>query len=73
VGLHAFPSEANFVLIRIGAEARRVVRGMADRDVFIRDRSDQPGCAGCVRMTAGLVADTRRAIAALEEVLCDAR
>ncbi len=73
VGRHAFPSEANFVLIRIGAEARRVVRGMADRGVFIRDRSDQPGCEGCVRMTAGLVADTRRAIAALEEVLCDAR
>lgn len=70
-GLEAFPSEANFVLLRIGPEAPRVVASLAGRGIFIRDRSDQPGCEGCVRLTAGFVDDTRRAIAALEEVLCD--
>lgn len=72
-GLEAFPSEANFVLVRIGPDATRVVTALAERGIFIRDRSDQPGCEGCVRLTAGLVADTRRAVAAIEEVLCDAR
>jgi len=72
-GLETFPSEANFVLIRIGAAASRAAGALAARGIFVRDRSDQPGCDGCIRVTAGLVEDTRRALAALEEVLCDAR
>jgi histidinol-phosphate aminotransferase len=72
-GIEAFPSDANFVLIRIGPGASLVAAALAARGIFIRDRSDQPGCEGCVRITAGFVEDTRRALAALEEVLCDAR
>ena len=72
-GIRAFSSHANFVLVRIGPDARLVATGMAARGVFIRDRSDEPGCEGCVRITAGFVEDTRRALAALEEALCDAR
>jgi histidinol-phosphate/aromatic aminotransferase/cobyric acid decarboxylase-like protein len=49
-----------------------VVRGLADRGVRVRDRSGE-GCGQCIRMTAGIVEDTQRAIAALEEVLCAAR
>ena len=55
------------------ATRRAVVAGLAARGVRVRDRSKEHGCAGCVRITAGLVEDTRRAIAALEEVLCAAR
>jgi histidinol-phosphate aminotransferase len=69
--LESFPSAANFVLVRIGSTASRVAWALAARRIFIRDRSDQPGCDGCVRITAGYVDDTRRALAALEEVLCD--
>ncbi|MGE5814706.1 MAG: pyridoxal phosphate-dependent aminotransferase [Acidobacteriota bacterium] len=72
-GIPAFSSHANFVLIRIGPNAPLVTAGLAARGIFIRDRSDQPGCEGCVRITAGFVEDTRQALAALEEVLCDAR
>jgi histidinol-phosphate/aromatic aminotransferase/cobyric acid decarboxylase-like protein len=43
---------------------------MAARGVFIRDRSGQPGCAGCVRITAGVVEHTEQAIVAMEEILC---
>ena len=32
-----------------------------------------PGCDGCIRITAGVVDDTRACIAAIEEVLCGAR
>jgi histidinol-phosphate aminotransferase len=72
LGLETWPSTANFVLVRVGSAAA-VVEGMAARGVRIRDRSADPGCGQCIRITAGLVEDTRRAIAALEEVLCAAR
>jgi len=72
LGLETWPSAANFVLVRVG-NAAAVVEGMGARGVRIRDRSADPGCGECIRITAGLVDDTRRAIAALEEVLCAAR
>lgn len=62
-----WPSEGNFVLIRIGEDASAVCSSLARRGVFIRDKSRQPGCTGCVRITAGLVDDTRVCIDALEE------
>jgi len=73
LGVHCWPSEANFVLMRLGDRSRDVVAGMARRGVFVRDRSREPGCAGCVRLSAGVVAHTAKALAALEEALCDVR
>jgi histidinol-phosphate aminotransferase len=70
LGLHVWPSEANFVLVRVGERATALVGAMAARGVFIRDRSGQPGCAGCVRITTGVVEHTQRAVEALEEILC---
>ncbi len=73
LGLHYWPSEANFVLVRVGDRAPALVREMAARGVAIRDRSTQPGCAGCIRFTTGVVAHTRRGLALMEDLLCDAR
>ena len=73
LGLHYWPSEANFVLVRVGPTATDVVKAMAQRGVFVRDRSREPGCSGCVRITAGIVDHTVRGLAALEGVLCAAR
>jgi histidinol-phosphate aminotransferase len=67
-----WPSAANFVLARFGEQSRAVVDGLKARGIHVRDRSADPSCAGCVRITAGVAADTRRCIAAIEEVLCDA-
>lgn len=69
---HDFPfwrSEANFVLLRIGGSATAIVVDMAERGVFIRDRSSAPGCAGCIRITAGTVDATDRCLQTLEAVL----
>jgi len=68
-GLKYWPSEANFVLIRVGSHASDVVEALAQRGIFIRDRSTQPGCAGCVRITAGVFAHTTACLSALEDVL----
>jgi histidinol-phosphate aminotransferase len=73
LGLETWPSAANFVLVRIGTHAPEVVRALAARGVLVRDRSTEAGCEGCIRITAGIVEDTRRAVAALEEVVCGAR
>ena len=65
-------SEANFVLAKFPGDTTSLVRRLADRAVFVRDKSTDAGCEGCLRMTAGIVEDTRALIAALEEVLCGA-
>ena len=72
-GLRSWPSAANFVLVRVGERAPAIVNALGARGVLVRDRSKEAGCEGCIRVTAGLVEDTRRAVAAFEEVLCAVR
>ena len=72
-GVRFWPRDGNFVLACFGDDLARVVAGLAGRGINIRDRSRDPGCAGCARITAGVLDHTRRLIAALEEVLCGAR
>jgi histidinol-phosphate aminotransferase len=73
LGVRFWPSDGNFVLAFFGDDLARVIAGVAKRGINIRDRSGDPGCAGCARITAGVVGHTRQLIAALEEVLCAAR
>ncbi|HVQ41769.1 MAG TPA: hypothetical protein VMS54_06175, partial [Vicinamibacterales bacterium] len=64
-----WPSEANFVLIRLGELTSSIVDGLHARGVVVRDRSGSPGCDGCIRLTAGVVTHTETALAAMEDVL----
>ena len=68
-GIPYYPSAANFVLARVGARATAVAKGLAERGIFIRDRSNQPGCEGCVRITAGLTSHTEQCLRALGDLL----
>lgn len=72
LGLETWPSAANFVLINLGDRSRQIVSELKRRGIAVRDRSADPG-GGLVRVTAGLVDDTRVFINALEELLCGAR
>jgi histidinol-phosphate aminotransferase len=72
LGIRYWPSAANFVLVHLGADARRAVEGLAARNVHVRDKSRDPACPGCVRITAGVVEHTEACIRALEEVMCAA-
>jgi histidinol-phosphate aminotransferase len=65
-----WPSSANFVLVCAGDRLRGLLEGAAARGVYLRDRSTEPGCAGCVRIATGIVDHTKRCIATMEEVLC---
>src|SRR5262249_45600076 len=73
LGLTYWKSGANFVLVSAGNRTADLVNGAAERGVYLRDRSTEPGCAGCVRIGTGIVEHTRRCIAVMEEVLCAAR
>ena len=73
MGVRFWKSDANFVLVYFGDRAPSVVAGLAARGIVVRDRSRAPGCAGCLRISAGVVEHTRAAVAALEEVLCGAQ
>jgi histidinol-phosphate aminotransferase len=72
LGLSYVKSRSNFVLVCAGGRTDALVAGAHQRGVYIRDRSSEPGCAGCIRVGAGIVEHTRRAIAVMEEVLCAA-
>jgi histidinol-phosphate aminotransferase len=73
LGLKYWTSRANFVLVCAGSRTEQLVNGAFARGVYIRDRSTEPGCAGCIRIATGIVEHTRRCIAAMQEVLCAAR
>lgn len=64
-----WPSHANFILMKIGSKHAALVDAMRGRGVLIRDRSRDPGCEGCVRITLGTLEHTRRGITALDASL----
>ena len=68
-GLTFWPSEANFVLFHIGPDAGVITEALQARQILVRDKSSAPGCAGCIRLTSGVVEHTTLALAALEEIL----
>lgn len=72
LGVMYWPSGANFVLARPRGDCADVMRALHARRVYVRDKSRDPGCPNCLRVTAGVVDDTRAFVAALEEVLCGA-
>lgn len=70
-GLKYWPSAANFVLIDGGARARAIIDGMIAKGVLVRDRTRDPACPNCFRLTTGVVEHTRHAVDTLE-ALCAA-
>jgi histidinol-phosphate aminotransferase len=72
LGVQWWPSKANFVLTRIGDRHKDFVSSMQRRGVLVRDRSADPGCDGCVRVTVGTSEQMRLALdafgASLKEI-----
>jgi histidinol-phosphate aminotransferase len=68
LSLPYWKSAGNFVLINVARSGQpdEIVQAFADRGILVRDRSRDPGCRGCIRITAGLVRHTEIAIEALE-------
>jgi len=69
LGLHYWPSRANFVLVRVGPAYAEFMQGLRARGILVRDRHTDPGCEGCVRLTVGSEVHTRTLIVALRDVV----
>ena len=67
--IRRWPSHANFILADIGSRHAEFVQHMRAADVLVRDRSNDPGCDGCVRITIGTRQQMRLAATALHETL----
>ncbi|MES2222010.1 MAG: histidinol-phosphate transaminase [Acidobacteriota bacterium] len=64
-----WPSHANFILMNIGSKHKGFVAAMRRQGVLVRDRSNDPGCDGCVRITLGTIEQTAVGLAALQTAL----
>jgi len=51
LGLHYWPSRANFVLVRVGTAHVEFIQALRTRGILVRARHTDPGCDGCVRLT----------------------
>jgi len=68
-GVRHWNSDANFVLARFDGRGAQIAAALAARGVHVRDRSHDPGCEDCLRITAGVVEHTREFLVALGAVL----
>ncbi len=56
-----FPSDANFVLVRVD-DPRGIYNKLIEEGIIVRDRSKITGCEGCLRITVGTPAENDRLI-----------
>jgi histidinol-phosphate aminotransferase len=69
LGLQFWPSQTNFVLVRVGVPAKEFVAAMQRHGVVVRDASGNPGCEGCVRITVGTPAQMDGVLRSIREAL----
>ncbi len=62
-----YPSDANFLLVKFN-DPKGIYRYLADNGIVVRDRSTQPLCEGCLRITIGTPAENDELIHALSKV-----
>ena len=64
-----WPSRANFILVEIGHRHKDFVQHMHSAGVLVRDRSNDPGCDGRVRITIGTREQMKKAVVAMNDAL----
>ncbi|OUJ74737.1 histidinol-phosphate transaminase [Hymenobacter crusticola] len=62
-----FPSDANFLLARFRPDATAVYDYLLEKGIVVRNRTTQPGCAGCLRLTVGSPEENDALLAALQQ------
>ena len=65
-GFEVFPSDANFLLVRVG-DADRLYKALVDRGIIVRNRNRVLTRQGCLRITIGLPAENDLLLRALSE------
>jgi histidinol-phosphate aminotransferase len=73
LGLRFWPSQTNFVLVRVGEPVKPFVEAMQRRGIQVRDSSGNRGCAGCVRITVGTPSQMDQVLPAIREAIAETR
>ena len=66
--VEVIPSQTNFFLVRF-EDSKKVFDSLIDRKVVVRDRSNQPLCEGCLRLTIGTQDENERLLTELHTIL----
>jgi histidinol-phosphate aminotransferase len=62
---HIYPSDANFILIKV-ADADKLYQYLLMNRIIIRNRSSEPLCENCVRITIGTQTENEKLLNALK-------
>ncbi len=68
-GVTAYPSDANFFLIRSARPAEEIFQGLLARGILVRDFSRAPLLPNCLRVTVGTRQENDHFLAALTAIL----
>lgn len=69
LGFYVFPSQANFLLVKVGKRASELSQKLKQKKILVRDRSKKKYLEGCVRITVRSPNENRQLIKAIKEVL----
>jgi len=69
LGFYVICSQSNFLLVRLGQQAKIICKKLKQRGIVIRDRSDKKYLEGCVRITVRSPKENNRLIRTLKEIL----
>ena len=73
LGFQFWPSQTNFILVRVDKPAKQFVAAMQRRGILVRDCSANPGCDGCVRITVGTPGQMDGVLQAIRAALGETR
>lgn len=68
-GVRVWPSQGNFVLVRMPGAATVRARLRDEHSILVRDFSAAPGLANCLRITVGTPEENDRVVSALATIL----
>ena len=62
-----YPTEANFILVKVD-DANKRYNELISKGIVIRNRTTQPLCENCLRLTVGTAQENKKLIKALKEI-----
>jgi histidinol-phosphate aminotransferase len=69
LGFFVYPSQANFLLVNMGNDAKKISDALKAKGLLVRDRSQKPFLTNCVRITVRSRYENTKLLQALKEIL----
>ena len=69
LGLSVFPTDANFVVVKIGEKCGEVCDTLKEKGILVRNRTRDPLLEGCIRITIGTKEQCDQVLRELKTIL----